>query len=178
MPCNYFGIRLFEKMTVFFVNSFVNIKSFVYLHCETNFNDMEELYDLFGEPIVSGTPSGTKYTTKVKTPIYEPKNRQPHILELVDKEKTMRLIREIERSNLEASEKAFLIEAAHRHSVFNYSKIADYYAHASKEMQELMEKSALVIIDYDKSIEFGFTKLTEELQKEWIKNKQIQANEK
>jgi hypothetical protein len=47
-------------------------------------------------------------------------------------------------------------------------------------MQELMEKSALVIIDYDKSIEYGFTKLTEELQKEYIKNKQIKLknNEK
>lgn len=41
-----------------------------------------------------------------------------------------------------------------------------------------MEKSALVIIDFDKSIEYGFTKLTEDLQEEWIKNKQIQANEK
>lgn len=139
---------------------------------------MEELFNLFGEPITPSNSSGAKYTTKVETPVYEPKNRQPHILELVDREKTKRLIREIERSNLSDEEKAFLIEAAHRHSVFNYSKIADYYAHASKEMQELMEKSALVIIDYDKSIEYGFTKLTDELYKEWIKNKQIQANEK
>ena len=64
--------------------------------------------------------------------------------------------------------------------MFNYSKIADYYAHASAEMQDLMEKSALVIIDYDKSIEYGFTHLQEEIKKEWVKNKQIQAlnNEK
>ena len=121
---------------------------------------------------------GRKYTTKVETPIYEPKNKCPHVLELVDCEKTKRLIREIERANIDEWEKKFLIEAAHRHSVFNYSKIADYYAHASKEMQGLMEKSALVIIDFDKSIEYGFTKLTEDLQEEWIKNKQIQANEK
>lgn len=137
--------------------------------------------NLFGEEfdlISTGEEGKAKYTTKVETPIYEPKNRQPHILELVDCEKTKRLIREITKSNVSDAEKAFLIEAAHRHSVFNYSKVADYYAHASKEMQDLMEKSALVIIDYDKSIEYGFTKLTEELQKEWIKNKQIQANEK
>lgn len=113
---------------------------------------------------------GGKYTTKVETPIYEPKNRKPHILELVDKEKTKRLIREIESSNIEDGEKKFLIEAAHRHSVFNYSAIADYYAHASKEMQRLMEKSALVIIDYDKSIEYGFTKLQKEIKEEWQKN--------
>ena len=74
----------------------------------------------------------------------------------------------------------FLKEAAHRHSIFNYTKIADYYAHASKEMQTLMEKSALVIIDFDKAIEYGFVHLQEEIKKEWVKNKQIQAlnNEK
>lgn len=99
---------------------------------------------------------------------------------MVDVEKCNRLIREIEKSNLDEWEKRFLIEAAHRHSVFNYHLIANYYAHASKEMQDLMEKSALVIIDYDKSIEYGFTKLQEEIKKEWVKNQRIKAmnNEK
>ena len=138
--------------------------------------------DLFGQNIheLKEIALQSKYTNKVETPIYEPKNKKPHILELVDVEKTKRLIREIQKSNLDDFEKRFLIEAAHRHSVFNYSKIADYYAHASVEMQDLMEKSALVIIDYDKSIEYGFTHLQEEIKKEWVKNKQIQAlnNEK
>lgn len=143
---------------------------------------MDMFNDLFGENIheLKEVALQSKYTNKVETPIYEPKNKQPHILELVDVEKTKRLIREIQKSNLDDFEKRFLIEAAHRHSVFNYSKIADYYAHASVEMQDLMEKSALVIIDYDKSIEYGFTHLQEEIKKEWVKNKQIQAlnNEK
>lgn len=143
---------------------------------------MDMFNDLFGENIheLKEISLQSKYTNKVETPIYEPKNKKPHILELVDVEKTKRLIREIQMSNLDDFEKRFLIEAAHRHSVFNYSKIADYYAHASIEMQDLMEKSALVIIDYDKSIEYGFTHLQEEIKKEWVKNKQIQAlnNEK
>lgn len=140
------------------------------------------LFNLFGEEVSleEKIDGEGKYTTKVETPIYEPKNKCPHILELVDSEKTKRLIREIEKATIEEWEKMFLIEAAHRHSIFNYAKIADYYAHASKEMQDLMEKSALVIIDYDKSIEYGFTKLQEEVKKEWIKNQQIKAmrNEK
>ena len=139
------------------------------------------MLDLFGDDFSTQVEdTSVKYTKKVETPIYEPRGVKPHILELCDSEKTKRLIREIENSSLDDFEKKFLIEAAHRHSVFNYSKIADYYAHASKEMQELMEKSALVIIDYDKSIEYGFTKLTKELQKEYIKNKQIKLknNEK
>ena len=39
---------------------------------------------------------------------------------------------------------------------FNYEKIANYYAHATPDIQKLMEDSALVIIDYDKAIERGF----------------------
>ena len=45
--------------------------------------------------------------------------------------------------------------------VFNYKNIAEYYAHASKEIQELMEKSALVIIDVDDAIANGYVKLSE-----------------
>ena len=135
---------------------------------------MEQL-NLFGEDFiqVSQEESSKKYTMKVESPIYEPKNHCPHILELFDNEKTKRMIREINNSSLDEFEKKFLIEAAHRHTVFNYSKIADYYPHASKEMQELMEKSALVIIDFDKSIEYGFTKLQKDIHEEWVKNQQI-----
>lgn len=108
-------------------------------------------------------PLDDKYTSKIKTPIYEPKNRKPHILELMDNSKTKRLIREIEQSNVSDDEKKFLIESAKRHTIFNYNLIADYYSHSSKEMQHLMERSALVIIDFKKSIEYGYTKLSNDL---------------
>ena len=104
-----------------------------------------------------------KYTSKIKAPIYEPKNRKPHLLELCDISKTNRLVTEIRNSNISDEEKEFLIRAAQRHLIFNYSKIADYYAHSNKEMQWLMEKSALVIIDFDKAIELGYVKLGQEI---------------
>ena len=53
--------------------------------------------------------------------------------------------------------------AAYRHLAFNYKMIADYYAGASEEMQDLMEKSALVIIDYDDAIANGYTRLNYEI---------------
>lgn len=137
---------------------------------------MEQL-NLFGNEFLHDTsiePS-KKYTMKVESPIYEPKNHCPNILELYNNEKVKRMIREINNSSLNEMEKKFLIEAAHRHTVFNYSKIADYYPYASKEMQVLMEKSALVIIDFDKSIEYGFTKLQKEIHEEWVKNQAIKA---
>lgn len=109
-----------------------------------------------------------KYSSKIKTPVYEPKNKCPHILELLDNSKTKRLINEINNSNISDEEKNFLIEAAKRHNIFNYSKIADYYSHASKEMQILMEQSALVIIDFNKAIQLGFIKLSEEISNQYI----------
>lgn len=43
--------------------------------------------------------------------------------------------------------------------MFNYRNIAEYYAHATPEMQRLMEKSALVIIDMDNAIANGYAAL-------------------
>lgn len=109
-----------------------------------------------------------KYSTKIEAPIYEPKNKKPHPIELVDDSKTKRIIREIEASNVDSDEKIFLIKAAKRHSIFNYEMIADYYAHASPEMQQLMERSALVIIDFNKAIELGYVKLCDEIRKQYL----------
>ena len=109
-----------------------------------------------------------KYTNKINAPIYEPKNVCPNILELYDDQKSKRLIREIEQSNIPEAEKKFLIEASKRHVVFNYEKIADYYAHASKEMQHLMERSALIIIDFEKAIQYGYVNLCDEISKQYL----------
>lgn len=135
--------------------------------------------DLFGDFFEEETSACTrKYTSIVTSPVYEPSSRCPHIFELYDSERVKRMIRRIEKSNLSKEEKEFLKEAAHRHTVFNYSKIADYYAHASKEMQELMEESALVIIDFDKAIELGFVKLQDGLKVEYQTSKNVRENEK
>ena len=109
-----------------------------------------------------------KYSSKIETPIYEPKNAKPHILELCNKSKSKRLIIEIEKSNIDRAEKDFLIDASKRHNVFNYESIADYYAHSSKEMQYLMERSALVIIDFEKAIEYGYVQLCEEIRTQYL----------
>jgi len=108
------------------------------------------------------------YSTKIEAPIYEPKNQKPHIMELLDNSKTKRIIAEINNSNLPEEEKIFLIEAAKRHTVFNYERIADYYAHATPEMQSLMERSALVIIDFEKAIQFGYIKLCDDISKQYL----------
>jgi hypothetical protein len=124
-------------------------------------------FNLFGQDDVNNNIE-QKYTSKIETPVYEPKNVKPHILELVNKSKSERIIKEIKASSLSDEEKEFLIEAAKRHNVFNYEKIADYYAHSSKEMQNFMERSALVIIDFEKAIQYGYIKLCDNIRKQYL----------
>jgi hypothetical protein len=103
------------------------------------------------------------YTRKVKAPTYTPKGNRPETSELFDQGKTSALIAEIERANLPPDVRAFMIAAAHRHTVFKYRQIAEFYCHADPALQDLMERSALVIIDFDKAIENGFVHLSERL---------------
>lgn len=104
------------------------------------------------------------YTSTINVPTYEPTmDEPPAIEELTDTEKYNDLLVQINRSKCTKEEKEFLRLAAARHIVFDYKKIAEYYAHASDEMQNFMEKSALVIIDYDKAIEYGYAKIKSEI---------------
>lgn len=111
------------------------------------------------------------YTDKIQTPIYEPNGEKPNLSDLIDLTKYKSLCLEIEKSPLSKDEKEFLILAASRHIVFNYEKIANYYAHSEKTQQGLFENSALVIIDFDKAVENGFVKLSEEMNESYISNK-------
>lgn len=115
-----------------------------------------------GDPTGEGS-GGPEYTKKIEAPIYEPKGEEPALIELVDISKASELKKEIHNADIPADVKLFLSDAADRHKVFNYEKIAEYYAHAPAEIQTLMEKSALVIIDFDKAIENGFVRMSEEL---------------
>ena len=125
--------------------------------------DVEELTDWgFDENDLLGDEH---YATTVEAPVYEPTGIKPSIESLADSEKVDRLVEKIEASDVSEKEKTFLMEAAQRHRQFDYSLVAEYYAQSDEEMQELMEDSALVIIDFDKAIEQGYVVLTE-----WIKD--------
>lgn len=103
------------------------------------------------------------YTAAVNIPQYEVTGKKPTIAEMLDTEKADTLIAKIQGSGVSEEEKAFLLRAAHRHNVFNYGNVAEYYAHASPEMQALMEESALVIIDVGNAIANGYATLMGEV---------------
>ena len=104
------------------------------------------------------------YSKKTNIPQYEPTGEEVDLTDLVDLSKTEDLIQEINASDIPEDIKVFLREAAHRHSVFDYRNIAEYYAQADADVQRLMEKSALVIIDIDDAIANGFVRLTKRVQ--------------
>lgn len=123
--------------------------------------------DIGSESTENKTTSDDVYTNKIITPEYLPKNEKPAISDLFDIEKYNELVSKIELSNISPEDKKFLICAASRHIVFNYENIADYYAHSGKDVQELMEDSALVIIDFDSAITKGFVKLSQAIDEQY-----------
>lgn len=122
--------------------------------------DMES----FGFDLGGDDEDEDKYTFKVNIPQYEITGDQPNFADMLDTAKADELIVEIEAAQgVTDEEKQFLIQAARRHNVFNYRNVAEYYAHATPEMQRLMERSALVIIDVDNAIANGYAKLSDDI---------------
>lgn len=137
-------------------------------------NDLDDLdMGMFGFDLQTdtGVPMGgedvpdiSRYAQNAKIPQYEIQGEMPEVSDLVDQMKQKALIEEINAANISQEIKDFLILAAHRHDVFNYRNIAEFYAHQSPEVQRLMEKSALVIIDINDAIANGYVKLTKTIQ--------------
>jgi ParB-like chromosome segregation protein Spo0J len=129
----------------------------------------DELKELFLDEELESIEDET-YTKKVEAPTYEPSNEKPDIKSLFDDSKTFDLIEKIKNSALPREEKDFLMLAAGRHTVINFQLVADYYAHASTECQELMEANALVIIDFNKAIENGYAVMSEKISDQYSKD--------
>lgn len=121
-------------------------------------------FDMLPETEMDQQEDDNPYTTKVNIPQYEPTGETVNTKELADTGKYFDLIQEIHDSNVTAAEREFLSLAAARHIVFDYRKIAEYYANASEEMQRLMENSALVIIDVDDAIAKGYATLRKDIE--------------
>lgn len=123
--------------------------------------DMDELAKMFDEVPSELGEGGDNYSRKIEAPIYEIKGEKPLVSALYNEAKANDLKLEIFKADLPPEIAAFLSAAADRHTVFDFRNIAEFYAHSDEATQSLMERSALVIIDFDKAIEEGFVKLAE-----------------
>lgn len=124
---------------------------------------LKEIEGLADESDRIGSLVDGKYSRATNAPHYEPTGERPSVSSLTDRSRTDQLIAEVEIARIPSPIKEFLYEAAHRHTVFSYSRIAEFYAHADPETQALMEQSALVIIDANDAIRYGYAKLAEAL---------------
>lgn len=130
-----------------------------------------------GEEIDSGEEADNPYTAKTLAPTYEPSGENPPVEELYNREVVNRLLENIEISTLDESVKEFLNAAAYRHVVFDYEKIANFYAHSAPECQQLMEDSALVIVDFSKAVEMGYARLSGQLSEIYAEEKDVADEE-
>jgi hypothetical protein len=129
---------------------------------------LDEIGDLFDEGEDTDSILTENYSRKIEAPIYEITGDKPKISELIDRSRTIELQKEIEKADLPKDVREFLSWAAERHSIFNFSHIAEFYAHSEADIQHLMERSALIIIDFDKAVEEGFVALTEQVKDIYI----------
>ena len=104
-----------------------------------------------------------EYTKATNVPQYEPTGETPETVDLYDSAKADRLRARIAAAGLPDDVRVFLDAAAGRHIVFNYRKIAEFYANAPADVQALMEESALVIIDVGDAIRHGYTRFRDAL---------------
>ena len=104
-----------------------------------------------------------EYSSKIEAPQYNITGENPSLDELCDTKKADELVKEVEAADIPKDVKRFLKVAAMRHVVFDFRNIAEYYAHADAKVQRLMEKSALVIIDFEDAIRNGFVIVSEKM---------------
>lgn len=124
--------------------------------------DEESFDELLGE--MENPDTDGKYTTAASTPQYEPTGKHVTLDECCNTNRYEQMLELIESSNVPDAMKAFLRHAATRFIEFTYKNIAEYYANdADEETQELFEKMALVIIDYDDAVKNGFCRIQKRL---------------
>ncbi|AGM11186.1 ParB-like partition protein [Haloarcula hispanica tailed virus 2] len=111
-----------------------------------------------------------EYTDKIESPVYEPTGDRPPIEDLTSEEKALRLREKVEDADLPEEVEDFLKMAAMRHVVFDYENIAEWYAHADPEVQDLMEDLTLVIVDYDQAVEQGFVQFAKDTLENGVGN--------
>jgi len=116
---------------------------------------------------ILGVADPDKYTSKIEAPEYVPSGESPAVSTLFDDAKTRALRAAIDAApDLPDDVRRFLGVAADRHTVFDFRLIADFYANAPAETQDLMEASALVIVDFRRAISEGFVTLTDRVKEQ------------
>lgn len=112
-------------------------------------------------------------------PLFEPNDKDISLSECVNVDKYIELIKEIESAftdnKISSDEYKFLKLCASRWIKFNYSNVAQYFCKkASPEMQQLLQRSVMVLLDIDDAFKSGVIQakaFISSLQSELLKNR-------
>lgn len=100
-----------------------------------------------------------EYSTKIGIPNFIPTDENIELKNCINTEKYFKMICEINgNENLTEEEKKFLRLGATRWIQFRYDNIAQYFCtKASPEFQKMLQRSAMVLIDFDSALENSLT---------------------
>ena len=111
-----------------------------------------------------------KYTGKFSIPPFEPSDEDISLDDCIDVDKYVMLLEEIndsfKKGEIASNEAKFLKLCATRWIKFHYGRTAQWYAtKAGEDAKRLLEKSAMILIDLDKAIEYGIAKGANDIDK-------------
>ena len=120
----------------------------------------------WGLPLKVASSSDYKELLDVSIPYYEPADKAPEVEELADLSEVEELNDMITKLKPEKGLEPILRARAAFFAEFDFQKIADYYAKADKDTQELMKRLGLVIVIPKDAYERGMCDFRESFDEE------------
>lgn len=121
----------------------------------------------WGLPLKVASSGDYKELLDVSIPYYTPAEKCPETSELADLSEVGELVDKIYQADIkDADLRELLLARAYFFAEFDFQKIADYYAKADKETQELMKRLGLVIVMPKEAYEMGMCDFRESFDEE------------
>lgn len=111
------------------------------------------------------------YSRKIESPIYQPTGMKiEDARSLYDDSEVKEIEQLIKDTELPDDVREMLMKSAQRFRRFDFGRVAEYYSQCKDEAtRRLMERTAMVIVDFGRAIEHGFVELCEEIRDEYLK---------
>ncbi len=122
-------------------------------------------------PIDKMAKKVTEYSRKIESPIYQPTGLKiDDARSLYDESEVKELETLIKDADVPDDVREMLMASAQRFRRFDFGRVAEYYSQCNDPVvKNLMERTAMVIVDFGRAIEDGFVELAEEIRNEYLK---------
>lgn len=142
-------------------------------------NDDEILKDLWNlqelnewdVPFDVMTKKVAEYSRKIESPIYVPTGDPiDDVATLYEETEVLEMQEQIRAADIPDDIRELLMKSAERFRRFNFDRVAEYYSQCEDEtVRALMERTAMVVVDFKQAIEKGFVVLADDVMNEYMK---------